>query len=153
MALTETWLSVHSDKELFIDGYQLFRGDRIREKEKRGRYSGGVALYVRDDLANTCEVTCQYSNGVVEILSIYSKKENLLITVVYRQPDNNLHRSQAAQFHDALVEFMKCLPNNEGVVPDIILVGDFNLPRINWGSSGGTKAGVSGDERQMIEEL
>ena len=90
-------------------------------------------MYVRDGLANICEVTSQYSNGVVEVLSVYSKKENLLITVVYRQPDNNLYKLQAVQFNEALRELMKCLPNNGGEVPDLIMVGDFNLPHINWG--------------------
>ena len=73
MALTETWLGAHTDEELSIDGYQLFRGDRIRKKGKRGRLSGGVALYAREDIAATSEVTCQFSNGVVEILTIYFK--------------------------------------------------------------------------------
>jgi len=133
IGLTETWLNEHRDSELRIEGYQLFRGDRIRAKGKYGRFSGGVALYVRDDLASTCEVTCTFSNGVVDIVTIYSKKENILITVLYRQPDDrvNGHRSQITEFREGLSELMKSIPVTDGTVPDIIFGGDFNLSHIN----------------------
>ncbi|CAL4060962.1 unnamed protein product, partial [Meganyctiphanes norvegica] len=37
--------------ELSIDGYTLFRQDRKRQRGKRGRDSGGVAVYMKNDLA------------------------------------------------------------------------------------------------------
>lgn len=43
MALTETWLAGHTDAELSIDGYTLFRQDRKRQGSRRGRDSGGIA--------------------------------------------------------------------------------------------------------------
>ena len=44
--LTETWLSDHSPAELHIPGYTLYHQDRIRPRSRRGRDSGGVALYI-----------------------------------------------------------------------------------------------------------
>ena len=69
IGLTETWLKDHQDSEISIDGYVIFRSDRVRQKKSnRGRESGGVAFYVRKDLAKSMEVLLKYSNGVIEIL-------------------------------------------------------------------------------------
>ena len=46
IGLTETWLKNHKDAELEIEGYTIFRWDIIRKKAKRGRETGGAALYV-----------------------------------------------------------------------------------------------------------
>ena len=89
MAVTETWLGSHKDAELRIEGYQLFRCDRNRRKKrKRGRLSGGVAAYVQDSLASHMEVKLQFSNGVVELLGLYSSLDNLFLAIVYRQPND-----------------------------------------------------------------
>ena len=42
--LTETWLKEHVDAELSISNYTLNRVDRNRQKKRRGRNSGGVAV-------------------------------------------------------------------------------------------------------------
>ena len=88
MALTETWLCEHVDAELTVEGYTLFRQDRKRQKKRKGRDSGGVAVYVRDDLAADMVTVASYSNGVIEFLGLYSKTKNLLLLVMYRQPDD-----------------------------------------------------------------
>ena len=54
--LTETWLRDHLDAELCIDGYTIFRTDRDRKKKRRGRNSGGVAVYIRNDVSNKAEI-------------------------------------------------------------------------------------------------
>ena len=52
LGLTETWLSsTHKKAELEIEGYEIFRQDRNRSKSKHGRYSGGVAFYIRSDIS------------------------------------------------------------------------------------------------------
>ena len=85
--LTETWLKGHTMAEVEISGYKIYRADRKGRKHTRGRYSGGVALYLRKDIAATSEQIFTFSNGVVEVLATYSDKENLLVAVIYRQPD------------------------------------------------------------------
>ena len=79
--MTETWLKKHTQAELHIDGYKLYRADRTGRKHTRGRFSGGAALYLREDLAATSEQLLKFSNGVVEALVTYSQKENLLVGV------------------------------------------------------------------------
>ncbi|CAL4258578.1 unnamed protein product [Meganyctiphanes norvegica] len=47
LTLTETWLHDHSEAEVYIENYNLFRKDRsVRTTIGRGRHVGGVALYV-----------------------------------------------------------------------------------------------------------
>ena len=89
MAVTETWLHNHTDAEISIDGYNLFRCDRERiKKSTRGRFSGGVGCYVKTELSATMEKIVEFSNGVVELLGLYSKKKNILVAVIYRQPED-----------------------------------------------------------------
>ena len=76
MAITETWLLHHTDVELSIDGYKLFRSDRKRAKKSaKGRLSGGVGCYFRSDIAPTMEVMINFSNGVVEFLHYILKSK------------------------------------------------------------------------------
>jgi len=133
MSLSETWLKRHTQAELAIDGYKFYRSDRTGRKHTYGRFSGGTGLYLRSDLAATTEQILKFSNGVVEALVTYSQKENLLIAVIYRQPDNpsGNHRSRAQEFSEALTEISSVIDSTQGT-PDIIFCGDFNLPNIDW---------------------
>ena len=135
MAITETWLKGHKKAELKIDGYEIYRADRKGRKHTTGRFSGGSALYLRQDLAATSDQILEFSNGVVEVLATYSRKENLLIAVVYRQPDDPAggHPSGPDEFNEALVRLKDTIESLEGT-PDILLCGDFNLPKANWTS-------------------
>ena len=132
IALTETWLKRHTQAEVAIDGYKLFRADRTGRSHTRGRYSGGVGLYLRSDIAATSEQLLTFSNGVNEALVTYSQKENLLIAVIYRQPDNATHRSGPSQFGELLDQLSAVIDSLEGI-PEIIVCGDFNFPDISWG--------------------
>ena len=87
LALTETHLGDHEEAEIKIPGYKPFRQDR-KARLKARRDSGGVALYLRDDLAITSEVIFDYSCGVIEAIAVNIELLNLCIIVVYRPPDN-----------------------------------------------------------------
>ena len=155
MAVTETWLSNHKDAEVKVDGYKLFRGDRKRVKRtSRGRFSGGVGCYVRMDLACTMEILQTFSNGVVELLCLYSKVHNMCIAVVYRQPDDRVgnHRSTEKEFLPALDKLSKSLSSLPDPAPNIFLCGDFNLPHANWIDSSIT-SGASTAEQAMIQQV
>ena len=129
LGLTETWLSsTHKKAELEIDGYEIFRQDRNRSKSKYGRYSGGVAFYIRNDISPMFEPILEFSNGVNEALLLYSKTLNLVIGVIYRQPTNQLHKSDAPEFVEMASAMQSCIQTIEGITPDIYICGDFNIP-------------------------
>ena len=145
----------HKEGELNIDGYSIFRGDRKRIKlSKRGRDSGGTAFYVRDDLAPTLDTILEFSNGVVEVLCLYSRVENLLLITLYRQPDDSLHGhpSSSKEFNEALMELTKVIEPLNQPLPDIFMGGDFNLPMIDWQNQQPV-TGCSKDKKLLFDML
>ena len=77
--------------QIHIEGFTHKRHDRKRKKStNRGRDSGGVLLYLRNDIATTAETIIEYSDGVIEILGVHIKDINLVIIVIYRQPDDEV---------------------------------------------------------------
>ena len=152
--LTETWLREHLDAEVNIPGYSIFRSDRDRAKKRRGRNSGGSAIYLRDDLASSAEVQLQYSSGVIECVGLRVPKLNLILFSVYRQPDDPVggNRSTSTEFRvflDSMSEVLDRLPTPS---PNLLIGGDFNLPKTLWPSCT-PRSGAPTDEKRMINML
>ena len=148
MAVTETWLGSHKDAELRIEGYQLFRCDRNRRKKrKRGRLSGGVAAYVQDSLASHMEVKLQFSNGVVELLGLYSSLDNLFLAIVYRQPNDVAggNFSTINELQPAIEKLQTALADIGEPTPNILVCGDFNLPNSVWDNNNNNNALSAGE--------
>ena len=138
ICLTETWLHDHVTAELTIKGYTSYRADRDYSKRHsgkcKGRFSGGVACYIKDDFAASMEELLSFSNGVIEVLVLYSKVNNILIIALYRQPDDvvNGHRSTSRELAECISKVKDILLNIDTPEPNIILLGDFNLPSVDW---------------------
>ena len=153
IGLSESWLKQQGEAELNVDGYTIYRSDRMCKKlSKRGRDSGGVAFYVRNDIAQSTNVLLEFSNSVVEALCLYSEKENLILVVIYRQPDDssNGHTSLNPQFKEMLLSLKQCISSIGPIIPDIIMGGDFNLPKLGWAD--GTLSFLQGCPR-VIKDL
>ena len=137
-----------------ITGYQIVRSDCSSSRSKgRGRDRGGVAVYLRDDIAPLTETILTFSNGAVEVLGVHIKPRNILLFVVYRQPDDsNGDRSTSSEFKEALDKIENSLKSIQAPYPEVVLCGDFNLPHMDWKNSaqrpGGTKA-----EKCMMQQL
>lgn len=56
-----------SDVEVMIQGYRTFRGDRTEDSKK-----GGIAVYVREHLAQSTYVVTTGSNGKTEYVILYN---------------------------------------------------------------------------------
>ena len=128
--MSETWLNKnYTDAEVNIDGYQLFRCDSPR-KRIRGRQSGGVALYVRNDIACSFIPLLTYVQDEIQLLLLYSKADNLVIGTVYRRPCDNVHGhpSTPEDLKNALDKATEKIEEINGKTPDIIIGGDFNIP-------------------------
>lgn len=117
ISLTETWLSEgHTAAKTHIDGYTLIKQDRTTRSKRRGRLSGGVAIYVRDDIAVNSDTTFRFASGVIEALGIHLKSLNMIVVVTYRQPDDTTgnHRSTCRyfkRFTDSLSDYLSSLPS------------------------------------------
>lgn len=141
VSLTETWLDGQLEAEVSITDYCIYRSDRdfskrIKNKQK-GRSSGGVACYVRKDLAVGMEEVLSFSNGVVECLVLYSKQLNIAIITVYRQPDDvaGKHRSTDREFRQCMNAISEVINVFQSPEPLIFVLGDFNLPKCDWTKS------------------
>ena len=129
LGLTETWLTDnHKEGELEIENYTFFHKNRDRIKSKYGRASGGVAFYVRDDIAPFFDPIFEFSNGVNEALMLFSKKFNTLLCIIYRQPTNPTHKSDAPELQELLFALTEKIFNLPGSTPDTYILGDFNIP-------------------------
>ena len=85
---------------------------------------------MRNDIAADMVTVASYSSGVIEMIGLYSKAKNLLLLVMYRQPDDIVggHRSTNIEFKQALGKLEETLSSIKNPTPDILLCGDFNLP-------------------------
>ena len=86
VAIKETWWDSSHDWNAVMDGYRLFRKDR------RTRWGGGVALYVREQLE--CIQLCLGADEErVESLKVRIKGQphmgDITVVVYYRPPDQD----------------------------------------------------------------
>ena len=109
------------DAELALDGFSMFRKDRERDVEQMG---GGVLLYIRNNIVvaelseyrdRKCEAVWVRANG--------AKGMGICIGVCYRSP------SAGEEESEALLNVIRSVAEKERL---LLLVGDFNYPKINW---------------------
>ena len=151
--LSETWLNNQKDAELEVDGFTLFKCNSSRKKKSRGRFTGGVCFYIREDIAASCEVLYSHTSSSVQLLCVYSSTENLAMIVTYRQPDDKTNGNPSAA-KDFLIPLkgVKLALSTLDPTPNIIFGGDFNLPKATW-PDGLPKPGCSVEERSMLNDL
>ena len=122
IGIAETWCSnTVGDVELYLQGYNLFRNDRILGP------GGGVILYIHSDLtAVPCKVLNEvgFENSLWYLISL-TLTDKLLVGVVYRSPSSPDGNNQKlltiiSELHES-VNFSH-----------LLIMGDFNLPSINW---------------------
>ena len=117
IALTETWLnSNHSDDQIFLDDYNIFRRDRTT-----GR-GGGVLTYIHHDIP--CVRRADLEPAQTEMLCIEIKygQSIVIFCTCYRPPGQNVE-----QVNEFFNELQQCIDSFLRLRPDcIILVGDFN---------------------------
>ena len=120
-------------------------------KHKGKRASGGVGVYIRDDIATTAEKTLTFSNGFADGLVVTVKSIGLEIIVIYRSEPED--RSTAdTTFSPLLTKIRSYLNALPSPTPDIILLGDPNLPNAIW-DSGDALPHASTVEKKMINDL
>ena len=120
IAITESWAKESiSDNELQLEGYMMFRKDRICNRNRV--HGGGVLLYVKDHLIATERKDLDTSSFKESIWCVIKcKKVELLVGVCYREPDSSRENDIGLQ------ELM-----SKAGKMSLILMGDFNY-HIDW---------------------
>ena len=119
VALTETFINtdrIDLPTEYNIPGYKFFHKDR---KNSRG---GGVGLYIKEMLHPTEIEIIQDHNIEVLNTEISTVSGKVNISVVYRRP------SQVKELDILMYDRLKTVITGK----NSIIMGDFNLPEINW---------------------
>ncbi|XP_072041144.1 uncharacterized protein [Amphiura filiformis] len=120
--ITESWLnSTIPDSFILPSGYVVYRNDRT------GTRGGGVLIAVKMDLASHRHVELETypESCVVEVNPQPGK--SVLLSVVYRPP---VYTNAGMEDMDMLSSFIDSIQSHQ--IKNKIIVGDFNLPRINW---------------------
>ena len=124
LALTEFGASAAvMDSELGVEGYSLYRGNH---SDGNGGLGRGAALYMSDSLNHSA---CPLFDEVAYDCSAWScvkmsSGKTLLVGVVYRSPNSSEQNNQ-----NLLSILRKASAANYS---QVVVCGDFNLPRIDW---------------------
>ncbi|KER34093.1 hypothetical protein T265_00265 [Opisthorchis viverrini] len=118
LGVAETWLDLTVlDQEIKLPGYEHFRCDRQQ------RLHGGVLLYVKSDIRCRLQNTYLSNDCYCEQIwcEIITTKGNFHVGVLYRSPAN------------ISSDWITRAKNNL-CARNVLLMGDFNFPRVNWSS-------------------
>ena len=119
--VTETWLNISIPDSLIAPkGYKVYRHDRSTR-------AGGVAIFVRDTaVVHQVAVSGEFNN--IEVVCIDVHLYNTVYRVIgfYRPP--GLDRDAQA-YLSASVKCLQALCSTEKTT---VILGDFNLPNIDW---------------------
>jgi len=119
IGITESWTDDKiSDAEIQIEGFEVFRQDRLIGK------GGGVLLYIRDSLVTSAIKLDNVFPEHVWCKLRYNGQNELLVGVCYRTPTENVYGHIA---HEQLRDLIQEVSNR-----DFILMGDFNYKGIDW---------------------
>ena len=117
LCLTETWLEIHyPNTALPLQDYQIYKKDRAT----RG---GGVLLAVKNDISSRAVLL---SAGDLEIIGadvIYDKSSHIRIICAYLPPQSSPELAS---------DLFATISANIDIFAPYIVLGDFNLPDVNW---------------------
>ena len=136
IGITESWTDDRiSDEEIQIEGFAMFRQDRLVSK------GGGVLLYIRDSLvASAIKLDNDFPEQVWCKLR-YNGHHDILVGVCYRTPTENVYGHIA---HEQLRDLFLKISDR-----DFILMGNFNYKGIDWSNKCSDNSSV--DSRLFLE--
>ena len=108
--------------EIFMPGFVVCRCARA------DRLGGGLCIYIMNSIV--FEVCLSYSNSVCELLIVKLANPSLIVIAIYRPPS-----SLNSDFEDIIARMTQCIVEMPTPMPNIVVVGDFNLPNFNWEDS------------------
>ncbi|MCP4262929.1 MAG: hypothetical protein GY774_36275, partial [Planctomycetes bacterium] len=131
LAITETWLKSYiSDAQLHIPGCVVSRSDRD------SRIGGGVLLYSHANIP--VSKSHAFDDGICEAIFCRFDAIKTCVVVVYRPPNASLESfSSLLGFISAFIQEV----NDDSY--DFNILGDFNLPVIDWETGSCSSGGVS----------
>ena len=120
--LNETWTKSVNEFDNFLSGYTCFNS--VRDGVNKGRFSGGVTVFVRSNLIESKRVHRVFNNlkdCVILRLSNnrLSLSNNILLCFLYISPEgspiytNNGDTNGIERFEDALLDIVSEFPDDD----------------------------------------
>ena len=133
IAITETWANeAIGDAHLKIDGYEIIgREDR---KDTMGGRGGGIVIHAVKSL-HAWKIEVASSFNQIAVIKMRCGSVEIKLHVIYRSPNSNDQNNAALCDH---------IGEMRGVN---VLIGDFNMPDIDWGN------GVAGSRGRKFFEM
>jgi hypothetical protein len=117
VCVCETWLNSSISNSELLPGYNIYR------RERTGRSGGGVLIAVKANLQSTRRQDLEKDGTELVVVELFkSNSKSVILYTFYRPPDST---------PDVLHELNSALQDTTESC-QIILVGDFNLPAIDW---------------------
>ena len=133
----ESWLAAeHKNTQIFPEGFQsnVYRKDR----NKNG---GGVFITTHNSLT-TSEVDDSHSDCEAVWAEVHTNSKSVLIGSYYRPPNSTVESLEQ------LSAATQKITNNKD--KHLIIVGDFNLPHINWKQCSITPGATQANQHQEL---
>ena len=124
--------------EYNMDGYEIIEKNVINSSEGRG-----MLMYIRKDLPFT-EVCMNQSYCEYQCVELMSGRESIMIASIYRSPRHDMDEFE--KLYGLILEMGAKTSKHK------IVVGDFNLPAIDWDLYT-TQGGVNSMEFKFIETV
>ena len=138
IGITETWMNDQIDSaEVSLTGYTLFRQDR-----PNGRKGGGVCLYIKTELR-----AAEFQPNTAFPEQIWCTIEDMQRTVYYI---GVIYRTNNADIYGSHVSNSLCDLINEMHNKNIVLMGDFNYPEVDWDTPV-SKANATTDTQTFLD--
>jgi hypothetical protein len=114
---TETWTNGNiSDANLNMPGYRI--GARNYRQDTNNGVGGGLIIYVKDEVLSASLSMSNFNQHCS--ISLRTKTGPLNLFLIYQSPSSNVENLEL------LCEMVKATK------PNTVLVGDFNLPNLDW---------------------
>ena len=121
--------------ELQLDNYEMFEN-----LQQTGR---GIVIYVKNNLKASCITELHKFEECVWISILLRGQDRLAVGCVYRSPNSSTENNED------LYRMMSNISNER--YTHYLLVGDFNLPNINWKTNTPTINSTNSKEYKFIE--
>lgn len=136
LALTETHLSPDiTDNEVCMEGYTTFRCDRTLKSH------GGVMTYIKSSLASN--ELLKFSNLHCSINVVYVTLLKLTVVNIYRPPN-----CTTVSFSEIMNKVRELPLLRVSPLQDIVVLGDFNFPRVKWPDGSIATGGTTEEQTQ-----
>lgn len=137
ISINETWLHPsHNNSEFINDKYNVFRKDR-KFSDIKAKKGGGVLLAVHKKY--DCELVtlpeCEPLEAVCVRVAL--KSTYIYIYCLYIRNRLNTHRELTEARYNNHLNAIKAVTAKCSPADTLIILGDFNLPYVNWTSDSG----------------